>query len=282
MVKERAEWLALYRAELLTYAWAGDPERLARYLAAVEETIDGALTWTLDPESPALVASWEAAGLPGRPNLGALRRAYGTRPIPEPERPPRPPRPPRPRGVTVAVSVAGARPGTITLAVYRLPVRTRGPLQRVVVTADAERVLVRRLWAVEPWQRWSQARELARAHATADWPAHSGQDLDTVLTVAALAALVGAGESRWAPEVPEADRVAATAAAVAILRSPVGQRHARRLVRYAERRAASHAATWGLVDYTDTAVLLIGAAQLLAETDLVPWGVEPSGGSSAA
>lgn len=282
MVKERAEWLALYRAELLTYAWAGDPERLARYLAAVEETIDGGLTWNLDPESPALVASWEAAGLPGRPNLGALRRAYGTRPIPEPERPPRPPRVPRPRGVTVAVSVAGARPGTITLAVYRLPVRTRGPLQRVVVTADAQRLAVERRWAVAPFQRWREARELARAHATPEWPAHSGQDLGTVLTVAALAVLVDAGATRWAPDVLEADRVAATAAAVALLRSPVGQRHARRLVGYAEKHAASQAAAWGIVDYTGTVLLMEGAAQLLAETDLVPWGVEPAAGAAAA
>lgn len=71
MTKEK--FLNEYRANLIsTHEWARDPDKLARFMASVENTITtAAATWTHD--GAAVVAAWRAIGGKGKPTLKALR-----------------------------------------------------------------------------------------------------------------------------------------------------------------------------------------------------------------
>ena len=69
-------YLAALREALKRYPWAGNPEKLDRYMGRVEDGIAsdkyrGGAGFEYD--GPASVAAWRAIGGKGKPSLAALR-----------------------------------------------------------------------------------------------------------------------------------------------------------------------------------------------------------------
>lgn len=67
----KEEFLTAYEACLLCYTWAADPAKLAKFMASVRATLDGASTWNHDGD--AVNAAWKLVGGKGKPSLKALR-----------------------------------------------------------------------------------------------------------------------------------------------------------------------------------------------------------------
>lgn len=68
----RAGFLAAYEAALRENShWAGDAERLAKYMTSVRETLAGANTWTCS--GTILAQAWHAIGGSRAPSLKGLR-----------------------------------------------------------------------------------------------------------------------------------------------------------------------------------------------------------------
>jgi hypothetical protein len=69
---KKAEFLEAYRAELLArYEWAKHPEKLARFMRAVEGTLEGDSLWC--KEGDAVVSAWRTIGGKGKPSYKQLR-----------------------------------------------------------------------------------------------------------------------------------------------------------------------------------------------------------------
>ena len=65
-------FITSYRLELISrYDWASNPERLAKFMKSVSDTLNGANSWNHDGE--AVTAAWRTIGGKGKPSKKALQ-----------------------------------------------------------------------------------------------------------------------------------------------------------------------------------------------------------------